>query len=61
MKPAIRNLLIVVIAGVAGLMTYTLLPTSGQPMPEISFSDIDGGQHQLTDYKGQPILMIFWA
>lgn len=61
MKPAIRNLLIVVMAGVAGLMTYTLLPTSGQPMPEISFSDIDGGQHQLADFKGQPILMIFWA
>lgn len=61
MKPVIRNLLIVVLAAVAGLMTYTLLPTSGQAMPEISFTDIDGKQHQLADYKGQPILMIFWA
>lgn len=61
MKPVIRNLLIIVLAIVAGFATYSLLPTSGQSMPEISFIDIDGQQHQLADYKGQPILMIFWA
>lgn len=56
-----KKLLIVLLAGVAGLATYLMLPTSGEPMPDISFTDIDGGQHQLADYKGQPILMIFWA
>ncbi len=61
MKPVIRNLLIVLIVAVAALATFVLTPGSRQPMPEISFTDIDGGQHQLADYKGQPILMIFWA
>jgi len=56
-----KKLLIVLLAGVAGIATYLMLPTSGEPMPDISFTDIDGGQHQLADYKGQPILMIFWA
>lgn len=60
MKPVIRNLLIVFIVAVAALSTFILVPTA-RTMPAVSFTDIDGGQHQLTDYKGQPILMIFWA
>jgi peroxiredoxin len=60
MKPIIRNLLLVAIAAIAALAAV-MMPTSREPMPEISFTDIDGGQHQLVDYKGQPILMIFWA
>ena len=60
MKPVIRNLLIVAIVAVAALAAV-MMPASREPMPEISFTDIDGGQHQLVDYKGQPILMIFWA
>ena len=61
MKPVTRNILIALIVAVAALSTVMLMPGSRQPMPEISFTDIDGGQHQLADYKGQPILMIFWA
>ncbi|GAB4290520.1 MAG: TlpA disulfide reductase family protein [Methylophaga sp.] len=61
MNTTIRNLLIVLLLAVAVLATYILLPSSRQPMPEISFTDIDGKPHQLTDYKGQPVLMIFWA
>ncbi|RKZ91365.1 MAG: TlpA family protein disulfide reductase [Gammaproteobacteria bacterium] len=30
-------------------------------MPELSFTTIEGHQHQLTEYKGKPILVIFWA
>lgn len=60
MKPIIRNLLIVAIVAVAALATV-IMPSSREPMPDISFTDIDGGQHRLVDYKGQPILMIFWA
>lgn len=60
MKPVIRNLLIVLVVAVAALSTVVLMPAS-RPMPDVSFTDIDGGQHQLADYKGQPILMVFWA
>jgi peroxiredoxin len=61
MNPVIRNLLIVVVVAIAAVATFILMPASRQPMPEVSFNDIDGGQHQLADYKGKPILMIFWA
>jgi peroxiredoxin len=61
MKPVTRNILITLVVAVAALSTVLLMPGSRQPMPEISFTDIDGGQHQLADYKGKPILMIFWA
>lgn len=60
MKPVIRNLLIALIVAVAALSTFVLTPGS-RPMPAVNFTDIDGGRHQLADYKGQPILMIFWA
>ena len=56
-----RNILIVAAITIAVLATILLMPASRQAMPVISFTDIDGEQHQLTDYQGQPILMIFWA
>lgn len=34
---------------------------SVQLAPEVSFSDIDGQQHTLSQYANKPILMIFWA
>lgn len=61
MKPIIRNVFIALIVVAAAVMTFLLMPASQQAMPEISFTDIDGGEHQLVDYKGKPILMIFWA
>ena len=32
-----------------------------QMAPDISFSDIDGQQHSLSQYANKPVLMIFWA
>ena len=32
-----------------------------QMAPDISFSDIDGQQHSLSQYVNKPVLMIFWA
>jgi peroxiredoxin len=29
--------------------------------PAISFSDIDGQEHNLAQYQGQPVLLTFWA
>lgn len=37
---------------------------SNQPynqLPAVQFTDIDGESHQLADYQGKPVLMIFWA
>ncbi len=32
-----------------------------QAAPDISFEDIDGQHHTLSQYAEQPVLMIFWA
>jgi peroxiredoxin len=61
MKPVIRNIFIALLVAIAGLATFVLMPSTQQPMPEFSFTDIDGGEHHMLDYKGKPILMIFWA
>lgn len=61
MKPVVRNLLVVLLLAVAAAAAFIFMPASRQPMPTVSFTDIDGAQHQLTDFKGKPILMIFWA
>jgi len=53
------SLYIVLIAAL--LITFLLLPQSRKQVPDLSFTDIDGGQHHFADFKGQPLLMIFWA
>ena len=30
-------------------------------VPDIAFSDLDGGEHRLADYKGTALLVNFWA
>ena len=35
--------------------------SNGELAPEISFKDIDGKQHTLSQYTDKPVLMIFWA
>ena len=32
-----------------------------QPAPNFTLLDMDGVKHQLSDYKGQPIIINFWA
>jgi peroxiredoxin len=61
MKPAIRNTLLLLIGIVAIFVILTFMTYSEKTMPDISFTDIDGASHQLSDYNGQPILVIFWA
>lgn len=38
-----------------------LAPTEPTPVPDTSFTDPDGGSHSLADYRGQVVLLNFWA
>jgi len=33
----------------------------GQPAPELTSRFVDGRHVKLTDYKGKPVLIVFWA
>ncbi|WP_134724435.1 TlpA disulfide reductase family protein [Paracoccus luteus] len=38
-----------------------LVESSPAPVPDVPFSDIDGGTHSLADYRGKLLLVNFWA
>ena len=41
---------------------YTRFDASpGQEMPGFAFTDLDGGKHQLADYRGKYVLLDFWG
>lgn len=60
MKPIIRNSLIGLVV-LAALAAFFMLSSGNKEMPEIGFTDIDGQPHQLADFKGKPVLVVFWA
>jgi peroxiredoxin len=33
----------------------------GQPMPAVTLPDVNGAQHNLTDYKGKTLILAFWT
>ncbi|MDO5621842.1 MAG: TlpA disulfide reductase family protein [Paracoccus sp. (in: a-proteobacteria)] len=38
-----------------------LVAVDNAPAPDAAFSDIDGGTHKLSDYRGTALLVNFWA
>lgn len=53
---------VLAIALLIGLFAINWFNNSGQQaMPAVTFTDIDQQQHTLEQYKGKPILVIFWA
>ncbi len=60
MKTQHRNILLAV-ALIVGLFAINWLNTGSSMAPELSFTDIDGQQHSLSQYTGKPILITFWA
>jgi thiol-disulfide isomerase/thioredoxin len=38
-----------------------LKPWSGESPPPLALADLDGKQHQLSDYRGKVVVMNFWA
>jgi peroxiredoxin len=33
----------------------------GKPAPDVALSDLNGNTHRLSDYKGKPVMINFWA
>tara|TARA_R110001606_G_scaffold361754_7_gene515144 strand:- start:38993 stop:39499 length:507 start_codon:yes stop_codon:yes gene_type:complete len=46
---------------IVGLFVINWLNGSTSIRPDLSFTDIDGQQHSLSQYAGKPILLTFWA
>ena len=50
---------LIVVAGCAGGSTSDL--SIGSKAPDFELYDLDGKIHKLSDYKGQPVVLNFWA
>lgn len=50
------HFLVATLAGAAELKAW-----AGGPAPALALNDIDGRAHRLSDYRGQVILVNFWA
>jgi peroxiredoxin len=51
---------LVVVAAVQAWRGRDLLE-AGRPAPELALRDLDGRLHRLSDYRGRPVLLHFWA
>lgn len=49
------------ISTVAATRMPNNLPTIGQPAPDFTLSDLHGNEQHLADWRGQPVLINFWA
>lgn len=38
-----------------------LVADAPKPVPDVSFTDLDGGTHRLAEYRGKALLVNFWA
>ena len=64
------SLLIAANAAVAGPVDWQAARDAGlpklvesevAPVPEVEFTDLEGGTHRLSDWKGKVVLLNFWA
>lgn len=61
MKKTQQRLIFIIIL-LAVLFAVSWLTTSKQSISaDLSFTDIDNQTHVLSDYKGKPVLVVFWA
>jgi len=58
------RLLAVIVLVIAGVVhaDQTLTPVPGNtPAPDFSLQDTDGNLHRLSEYRGRPVIINFWA
>ena len=58
------RLVAVIVLVVTGVVhaDQTLTPVPGNiPAPDFSLQDIDGNLHRLSEYRGRPVIINFWA
>ncbi len=66
-RPALRRALPAALGagvlawGLAWLTTSTLAASTQQPLPNVTLTDLDGQRVALTDLRGQPTVINFWA
>lgn len=56
-----KQLLITIVVVLAIAAGWWLSTQQNNQLPAVAFTDIDGENHRLADYRGKPVLMIFWA
>ena len=61
MNTSLKNVIIGIALIIATVIAYLLFNANQSAITDIQFTDIDGQQHQLSDYQGQASLVIFWA
>ncbi|HBH36292.1 MAG TPA: alkyl hydroperoxide reductase [Gammaproteobacteria bacterium] len=59
----VRSMLLLLLScSVAVSGEQSLMPYQGpQPAPDFELVDVDGGKHRLSDYRGKPLIINFWA
>lgn len=60
MKHIIKPAIGVIVLGIIAVLIFKSVQGS-QGLPDMSFTDLDGKSHSMQDYKGKPLLVIFWA
>ena len=62
MKVRLLILLWLIVSCGAGFAEQTLAPVPGGiPAPDFVLQDTDGRTHRLSDYRGKPVIINFWA
>lgn len=59
--PSLTNYSIASILGLAFLLLTPGSQFNQEPLPQLSFMDINGQQQYLPDFKGQPLIINLWA
>ena len=59
-KSTIAAILVFFISSVSAEQSLTSLPDP-EMAPDFTLADMDGNSHKLSDYRGKPVIINFWA